>query len=169
MKFKVRQYVFSIFAATAFLCLAAIVPAKANDPETPVKNLLETAIEAGEFTYLMKALQVTGLDAELKKGEYTIFAPNDEAFKNLPPGALENFLADKEGLKRVLLYHVVKGKKMANDVTKLSEIETAQGSKAKIKVKPGKVKIDGARVIKTDLAASNGVIHVIDKVITPSN
>ena len=169
MKFKSAQSVFSILAAAAFLFITAAVPASANDPDEPTKNLLETAAEAGEFTILTKALQATGLDAELKNGEYTIFAPSDAAFKNLPPGALENFMADKESLKRILLYHVVKGKKMAAEVTKLSEIETMQGSNAKIKVKSDKVKIDGARIVKTDLAATNGVIHMIDKVMTPSN
>lgn len=171
MKFKGTRFFFSILASVAFLCIAAILPARAdnpNDPKTPTKNLLETAAEAGEFTLLKKALKETGLDKELLSGDFTIFAPNDAAFKRLQPQVLENIMADKEGLRRILLYHVVEGKKTAADVTKLTEIKTMQGSKAQIKVKPDKVKIDRAQIIRTDILATNGVIHVIDKILTPT-
>lgn len=167
MKFKSTKFFFSIFAATALLCFAAIVPARANDTATPTKNLVETAAAAGDFTILAKALAATGLDAELKKGEYTVFAPTDEAFKKLPPKALENLMADKEGFRRILLYHVVKDKYTAEQVTKLGELETLQGSKLTIKVKPEKVKINRSSVVKTDVFATNGVIHAIDRLMTP--
>jgi uncharacterized surface protein with fasciclin (FAS1) repeats len=164
--------IFSIFAFAAFLFCLSLVSAKAknsDDPNKPTKNIVETASAAGNFTILQKALAETGLLETLKSGNYTVFAPNDAAFNKLPPQALEILMADKEGLKRILLYHVVEGKMMAADVAKQSELKTMQGSKAPIKVKDdGKVKIDGSRILQTDILATNGVIHVIDTVITPN-
>jgi uncharacterized surface protein with fasciclin (FAS1) repeats len=169
MKFKSTRYLFSILASVAFLCLAAAVPAKAgNDPATPTKNIIETAVEAGSFTILTKAVESAGLKETLKYGNYTVFAPTDEAFKALPPGTLDALLSDKVKLKKVLMYHVVEGRQMADEVARLSEINTAAGIKAPLKVKGDKVKIAGARIVKTDIAATNGVIHVINKVMIPS-
>ncbi len=109
-----------------------------------------------------------GLVDTLKgKGPFTVFAPTDEAFKKLPAGALDDLLADKAKLKKVLTHHVVSGRVLAADVVKLKDAKTVEGSAARVSVKGKEVHIDGAKVLKTDILASNGVIHVIDSVIMP--
>ncbi len=134
----------------------------------PAADIVDTAVSAGSFKTLVKAVQAAGLVDTLKgPGPFTVFAPTDEAFAKLPAGTLESLLANPEQLKQVLTYHVVAGKVMASDVVKLKEAKTVQGSAAKIKVSGGEVMIDNARVIKTDIACDNGVIHVIDTVILP--
>jgi uncharacterized surface protein with fasciclin (FAS1) repeats len=132
------------------------------------KDIVDTAVAAGNFTTLAKALQEAGLVETLKgAGPFTVFAPTDEAFKKIPAEKLEAVLKDKEMLKKILLYHVVAGKVMAKDVVGMKSAKTAQGSSIKIASKDGKVMINKANVIKTDIMASNGVIHVIDSVIMP--
>ncbi|HMW01261.1 MAG TPA: fasciclin domain-containing protein [Acidobacteriota bacterium] len=132
------------------------------------KDIVDTAVAAGSFTTLAKALQAAGLIETLKgKGPFTVFAPTDEAFAKLPPGTVEGLLKDTEKLKKVLLYHVVAGNVMAKDVVKLKEAKTVEGSSAKITITDGKVMIDNAHVVTTDIKTSNGVIHVIDSVILP--
>ncbi len=134
----------------------------------PAADIVDTAVSAGSFTTLVKAVQAAGLVDTLKgPGPFTVFAPTDEAFAKLPAGTIESLLANPEQLKKVLTYHVVAGKVMASDVVKLKEARTVQGSSAKIKVSGGAVMIDNARVIKTDIECDNGVIHVIDTVILP--
>jgi uncharacterized surface protein with fasciclin (FAS1) repeats len=131
-------------------------------------DIVETAISAGSFTTLATALTEAGLIETLQgKGPFTVFAPTDEAFAKLPEGTVESLLKDKEGLKNILLYHVVSGKVMASDVVKLNSAETIQGSTVKIKVVDGKVMVNDAQVISADVNASNGVIHIIDTVILP--
>jgi uncharacterized surface protein with fasciclin (FAS1) repeats len=131
-------------------------------------DVVDTAVAAGNFTTLAKALTEAGLVETLKgKGPFTVFAPTDEAFAKLPAGTLEALLKDKAKLTAVLTYHVVAGKVMAADVVKLSEAKTVQGQNVKIGTAGG-VMIDDANVVKTDIMASNGVIHVIDKVILPN-
>jgi uncharacterized surface protein with fasciclin (FAS1) repeats len=103
------------------------------------------------------------------KGPFTVFAPTDEAFAKLPAGTVESLLANPDKLRQVLTYHVVAGKVTAADVVKLSRAKTVQGQEAVIKVSGGRVKIDNANVVKTDIMTSNGVIHVIDSVILPRN
>jgi len=134
-----------------------------------VKNdIVQTAINAGNFTTLATALKEAGLVDALKgKGPFTVFAPTDEAFKNLPKGALDNLLKDKEALKNVLLYHVVSGNVSSKDVVKLDKATTLNGSDLKIMTKNGKVMINDADVIGAAVEASNGIIHVIDKVLLP--
>jgi uncharacterized surface protein with fasciclin (FAS1) repeats len=132
------------------------------------KDIVDTAVAAGSFNTLVKAVQAAGLVDTLKSaGPFTVFAPTDEAFAKLPPGALDSLIANPGKLKAVLTYHVVASKVMAADVVKIKEARTVQGSSAKVKAKGGKVMIDGANVVKTDIACSNGVIHVIDSVILP--
>jgi len=134
------------------------------------KDVVDTAVGAGSFKTLVAAVKAAGLVETLKgKGPFTVFAPTDEAFAKLPEGTLESLLKpeNKEKLTAILTYHVVPGKVMAADVVKLREAKTVQGSKAKIKVADGKVQIDNANVVKTDVACTNGVIHVIDAVILP--
>jgi uncharacterized surface protein with fasciclin (FAS1) repeats len=145
--------------------------AGAPDHHGEMKNIVETAAGAGSFTTLVKALQAAELVGALEgAGPFTVFAPTDEAFAKLPAGALEDLLKseNKEKLKSVLLYHVVPGKVTAADVMKLDsrEVKTLEGSAFKVKTKGG-VMVDRARVVKTDVMAANGVIHVIDTVIMP--
>jgi uncharacterized surface protein with fasciclin (FAS1) repeats len=132
------------------------------------KDIVDTAIAAGQFNTLVKAVQAAGLVDTLKsEGPFTVFAPTDAAFAKLPAGTLESLLANPDKLKAVLTYHVVSGKVMAADVVKMKSAKTVQGSMAKISVMGDKVMIDKAHVIKADIPASNGVIHVIDSVILP--
>jgi uncharacterized surface protein with fasciclin (FAS1) repeats len=134
-----------------------------------MKDILETAAAAGTFKSLGVAIEAAGLVKILKEpGPFTVFAPTDEAFAKLPPGTVEGLLKDKAKLAAVLTYHVVSGKVMAADVVKLSEVTTVQGKTVRIS-SGGGVKVNDANVIKTDILASNGVIHVIDSVITPQN
>jgi len=132
------------------------------------KDIVDTAVAAGNFTTLAKALQEAGLVETLKgAGPFTVFAPTDAAFSKVPAEKLNALLADKEALKKVLLYHVVSGKVMAKDVVGMKSAKTVAGASSKITVKDGKVMIDKANVTKTDIMASNGVIHVIDSVLMP--
>jgi uncharacterized surface protein with fasciclin (FAS1) repeats len=134
-----------------------------------MKDILETAAAAGTFKSLGVAIEAAGLVKTLKEpGPFTVFAPTDEAFAKLPPGTVEGLLQDKVKLAAVLTYHVVPGKVMAADVVKLSEAATVQGKTVRISSGAG-VKVNDANVIETDILASNGVIHVIDAVITPQN
>lgn len=136
--------------------------------EAPAKDIVDVAVAAGSFETLVTAVKAAGLVETLKSpGPFTVFAPTDEAFAALPAGTLDALLKDKEKLKQVLLYHVVPGKVMAADVVKLKGAKTAEGAEAKVSVQGDVVKIDDAKVVKTDIATSNGVIHVIDKVILP--
>ena len=131
-------------------------------------DIVQTAISAGNFTTLATALTEAGLVDALKgEGPFTVFAPTDEAFKNLPKGALDNLLKDKEALKNVLLYHVVSGNVSSAQVVDLDKATTLNGSDLKIKTENGKVMINDADVIGADVEASNGIIHVIDKVLLP--
>jgi uncharacterized surface protein with fasciclin (FAS1) repeats len=136
--------------------------------EAADKDIVDTAVSAGGFTTLAKALEAAGLVETLKgPGPFTVFAPTDEAFAKLPAGTLDALLADKAKLTKVLTYHVVPGKVMAADVVKLKSATTVQGQDVRISTQPG-VKVDSANVTKTDVVASNGVIHVIDAVILPN-
>ena len=133
-----------------------------------MKNLVQTAIEAGNFKTLVKAVQEAGLvDTLSSDGPFTIFAPTDEAFSKLPAGTLENILQDKEMLTNILTYHVVPNKVMASDVINIKNADTVNGKQLSIDTSKG-VKIDKANVIKTDIECTNGVIHVIDEVLIPS-
>ena len=133
-------------------------------------NIVETATQAGTFKMLTTAVQAAGLVETLSgKGPFTVFAPTDAAFAKLPKGTVEGLLADKAKLTSVLTYHVVSGKVMSKDI-KSGPVKTVQGQNANIKVSgffTKSVMIDNARVIKPDIVADNGVIHVIDSVIMP--
>ena len=132
------------------------------------KDIVDTAVGAGSFNTLVTAVKAAGLVETLKgAGPFTVFAPTDEAFAKVPKATLAALLADKEALKKVLLYHVVAGNVTAKDVVGIKEAKTVQGSSAKVTVKGGKVMIDNANVVKTDILCTNGVIHVIDSVILP--
>ena len=134
----------------------------------PTMNIVETAVNAGSFNTLVAAVKAAGLVETLSgTGPFTVFAPTDEAFAQIPEDQLNALLADKEALTAVLTYHVVAGKVMAADVVKLSTAETVNGQSVDIEVMDGKVMIDGAEVVSADIQTTNGVIHVINKVILP--
>jgi uncharacterized surface protein with fasciclin (FAS1) repeats len=133
----------------------------------PMKDIVDTAVAAGNFNTLAAALQAAGLDETLKgPGPFTVFAPTDQAFAKLPAGTLEALLKDKAKLTTILTYHVVPGRLMAADVVKLTQAKTVEGQNLQISTKGG-VKVDAANVTTTDIVASNGIIHVIDAVISP--
>ncbi|MGA2595827.1 MAG: fasciclin domain-containing protein [Bryobacteraceae bacterium] len=132
-------------------------------------DIVDTAV-AAKFNTLVAAVKAAGLVDTLKgPGPYTVFAPTDEAFAKLPAGTLESLLKpeNKDKLRSILLYHVVPGRVMAQDVVTLNSAKTAEGEDLTIKVINGGVMVDNARVIKTDIPTSNGVIHVIDTVLIP--
>jgi uncharacterized surface protein with fasciclin (FAS1) repeats len=134
------------------------------------KDIVDTAVAAGSFNTLAQALKAAGLVDTLKgAGPFTVFAPTDDAFAKLPAGTLENLLKpeNKAKLQAVLTYHVVPGKVMAADVATKKSARTVEGSDIRISVRDGSVHVNDATVLKTDIAASNGVIHVIDSVILP--
>ncbi|NMC55430.1 MAG: fasciclin domain-containing protein [Chloroflexi bacterium] len=178
---------FSLFSVlmVAALVLAACAPAATPMPEpTPVpptqapeptavpteapKTIVDIAVEDGRFTTLVAAVQAAGLAETLSgEGPFTVFAPTDDAFAKLPEGTVEALLADIPALSEILLYHVVPGAVMAEQVVELKSAETAAGIDVRIKVMDGKVFINEAEVLITDIEASNGVIHVIDSVILP--
>jgi len=131
-------------------------------------DIVETAVAAGNFTTLARALEAAGLVETLKgAGPFTVFAPTDAAFAALPAGTLDRLLANKEELTRVLTYHVVAGKVTSADVAKLTEATTVEGSNLRIKVEGGRVMINDATVTTADVMATNGVIHVVDRVLIP--
>ncbi len=131
------------------------------------KDIVDTAISAGNFNTLVTAVKQAGLVETLKgEGPFTVFAPTDEAFAKIPAETLNALLADKAALTKVLTYHVVAGKVMASDVVQLASAETVQGQSVRINSANG-VMVDNANVIMTDIETSNGVIHVIDSVILP--
>jgi uncharacterized surface protein with fasciclin (FAS1) repeats len=134
------------------------------------KDIVDTAVGAGSFKTLATALKAAGLVDTLKgKGPFTVFAPTDEAFAKLPQGTVEDLLKpeNKQKLIDILTYHVVPGKVTAADVTKLSSAKTVNGKEVSVKTADGKVMVGNANVVKTDIEANNGVIHVIDTVLLP--
>ncbi len=155
----------ALACAAAIMMMGFAAPAKAQD-----KDIVDTAVAAGSFKTLAKALTEAGLIDTLKSaGPFTVFAPTDEAFAKVPKAQLEALLKDKEALVKVLTYHVVKGKVPASEVVKLNgkAVGTVEGSTVKVKVAGGKVMVNNANVVKTDIMTSNGIIHVIDTVILP--
>lgn len=151
--------------AGALLGMAAYLPAHASE-----KDIVATATGAGDFKTLTAALKAADLVSTLQgKGPFTVFAPTDAAFAKLPAGTVENLLKpeNKQQLVDILTYHVVPGQVMAADVVKLDEAKTVNGKVIDIEVKGSAVMVNEANVTSTDIAASNGVIHVIDQVILP--
>ena len=174
-----RNVVFPLMAVVALVlgaCAAPATPAPSQAPEptaapTPMpapKTIVDIAVEDGRFTTLVAALQAAGLAETLAgEGPFTVFAPTDDAFAALPEGTVEALLADIPQLTSILLYHVVSGKVMAADVVSLESAETLQGQSVAISTEMDQVMINEAKVIITDIEASNGVIHVIDAVLLP--
>jgi uncharacterized surface protein with fasciclin (FAS1) repeats len=156
--------------AIGTLSMLAAFAAPLTPSAAPAQDIVDTAVAAGSFKTLAAALQAAGLVDTLKgTGPFTVFAPTDEAFAKLPKGTVESLLKpeNKAKLVRLLTYHVVAGKVMAADVIKVTSAKAVSGDTITVKVASGGVTVDNAKVIKTDIAASNGVIHVIDSVIMP--
>jgi uncharacterized surface protein with fasciclin (FAS1) repeats len=154
--------------AAAFMAspLAAQMPGH-DMVKKPEMNIVETAVAAGSFNTLVAAVKAAGLvDVLSGEGPFTVFAPTDEAFAKLPDGTVEALLQDTEKLTAILTYHVVAGKVMSSDVAGLTSATTVQGGDLSIDTSYG-VKINDAKVVKADVEASNGVIHVIDTVLLP--
>jgi uncharacterized surface protein with fasciclin (FAS1) repeats len=147
---------------------SVLIP-KAETAE-PSKNIVQTATAAGQFKTLVSLVKKAGLAGALQgKGPFTVFAPTNAAFAKVPKATLAALAKDKAKLKAVLLYHVAKGKVTSGQVVKLKSVKTLQGGAVSIKVTGGKVYVGGARVITPDVMASNGVIHVINKVLIPAS
>jgi uncharacterized surface protein with fasciclin (FAS1) repeats len=166
----------AVYAAGTVIVLAALALAgcqheTSSDHQGPAKmDIVETAIAADDFNTLVAAVKAADLVETLQSdGPFTVFAPTDQAFAKLPHGTLESLLepGNRDKLRAILTYHVVGGKVLAEDVVKLHSAQTVQGQSVDIRVSHGQVMVDQARVIKTDILCSNGVIHVIDSVITP--
>lgn len=159
-------------AAAAVLMFSAVSVSAQYDKSSKKKDIVDTAVAAGQFTILAKALEAAGLiDALKSNGKFTVFAPTDDAFKKLPAGTIEMLLKpeNKEKLKAVLLYHVVEGKVGAADVVKLNgqNVKTLQGGNLMVNTTTG-VMINSSTVTTADVWASNGVIHIIDTVLIPN-
>lgn len=151
------------------MVLGLVMTAHADHHEGKM-DIVDTAVSAGSFGTLVAAVKAAGLAETLKgDGPFTVFAPTDDAFAKLPEGTVENLLKPEniDQLKSILTYHVVPGKVMAADAVKLSSADTVNGKAFTISQRDGGVYVDNAKVIQTDVAASNGVIHVIDTVIIP--
>lgn len=169
MTFKTLK---STFAASALFITASLFSAQSfaehHSKKDAKKDIVDTAVAAGSFNTLATALTEAGLIETLKgEGPFTVFAPTDDAFAKIPADQLKAILADKELLTSILTYHVVAGKVKAADVVKLDSATSVQGSELAISTADG-VKVNDAKVIKTDIMTSNGVIHVIDTVLVPA-
>jgi uncharacterized surface protein with fasciclin (FAS1) repeats len=155
----------SLFRAVAAAALLGLTPMAGAGQNS---DIVDTAKSAGSFNTLVAAIEAAGLTQTLQgKGPFTVFAPTDEAFAKLPPGTVDALLNDKAKLSRILTYHVVSGEVMAKNV-KPGKVTTVEGEKINITRSASGVKINNANVIKTDVVASNGVIHVIDTVLIPN-
>ena len=155
----------------AVLLASSMLAAAAPANKTGAKDIVDTAVSAGSFTTLAKALEAADLVGTLKgAGPFTVLAPTDEAFAKLPAGTVADLLKpeNKDKLRAILTYHVIAGKVTAAQVVKLSSAKTVNGQNVQISAAGNSVKVNDAQVVKTDIKASNGVIHVIDTVLLPS-
>ena len=168
--FACLTLVIALASTTAFAGECPYSKTKMTSANAAQKDIVDTAVGAGSFETLVAAVKAAGLADTLKgDGPFTVFAPTDEAFAKLPAGTVESLVKpeNKDKLVAILTYHVVPGKVTSADVVKLSSAKTVQGSSIEIAVENGKVRIDGATVVKADVNCSNGVVHVIDSVILP--
>jgi uncharacterized surface protein with fasciclin (FAS1) repeats len=159
-----------MISLTALAALFVAGAAAGAGTHKKTKDIVDTAVAAGSFKTLVAAVQAAGLAGTLKgEGPFTVFAPTDEAFAKLPPGTLDELLKpeNRAKLTAILTYHVVPGRVMASDVAGLKSARTVNGQELTISAEGGSVTIDQAKVVKTDIVCSNGVIHVIDSVVLP--
>ena len=167
MRTRVTALVVVALAVAAVAALGGRADAAPAAAEAQ-KNIVQTAVAAGEFKTLVSLVKKAGLAKTLSgKGPFTVFAPTDAAFAKVPKPTLNALAKDKAQLKAVLLYHVAAGKVTAAKVVKLKSARTLEGRSVRIRVTGGKVFVGGARVVTPDVMASNGVIHVIDQVLLP--
>ena len=167
MKSKLHAPIWAVIS----LAFVAVVANAGHHATMAKKDIVDVAVGAGQFNTLAAALQAADLVDTLKgDGPFTVFAPTDDAFAKLPEGTVETLLKpeNRDQLVSILTYHVVPGSVYAADVVKLSSATTVNGSAVSIQVQDGSVFVDNATVVKTDIGASNGVIHVIDSVILPN-
>ena len=158
-----------VLALAVGVATATAGRATTADPKMGEKNLVQTAVAAGQFKTLASLLQKAGLARTLEgKGPFTVFAPTDAAFAKVPKATLASLAKNKAKLRAVLLYHVVKGKVTAAQAMKLHSAKTLEGKSISIRASSGKVIVGGATVVKANVLASNGVIHVINKVLIPA-
>lgn len=157
-------------AIASIVMLATVTMASASgDHHKKSKDIVDTAVADGRFTTLVTAVKAAGLVDTLKSdGPFTVFAPTDDAFAKLPKGTVEKLLGDIPALKNILLYHVVGDAVSSSQVVKLNKASTVLGQDVAIKVKNGSVMINDSKVVITDIKTSNGIIHVIDTVLIPS-
>lgn len=169
------RLIVGVMSAVALTIGLATQGANAGEAKNaaPLKNIVQTAREAGSFKTLIAALEATDLVGTLSgqgQGPFTVFAPTDEAFAKLPPGTVESLLKNPTALKNILLYHVVAGAVPASQVVGLSSAQTLNGQSVAISVVGGSVYLNGTtKVVLTDVMARNGIIHVIDAVLIPGN
>jgi len=169
---KIRS-ISTLTALAAASALAVAGPASASPqgsaaPAGAKKDIVETAVEAGQFSTLASLLKKAGLVKTLKgKGPYTVFAPTDAAFAKVPQGTLDALAQDKAKLRAVLLYHVVGRELTAAKIVKRRSVKTLNGERVRIRVRGETVRVGGARVTAADVGAANGIIHVINKVLIP--
>jgi uncharacterized surface protein with fasciclin (FAS1) repeats len=163
-----NRYIYTAVAVLAMLAFVSGATLAGSSCNNDKADIVDTAVAAGSFNTLVAAVQAAGLVETLKgDGPFTVFAPTDEAFAKLPAGTVEALLQDKAKLRAILTYHVVPGKVTAEDVVKITSAKTVAGESVKIDTSSG-VMINDATVVKADIMASNGVIHVIDTVLIPS-
>ena len=162
-----------LLAAGAAAALSVAAPANAQMyASNMAPDIVDVAASAGSFTTLVAAVQAAGLVETLKgDGPFTVFAPTDEAFAKLPAGTVESLLLpeNRDQLVAILTYHVVSGKFLASDVVGLESAETVQGQNLTVSIRDGVPMVDESKIVQTDIAARNGVIHVIDTVLLPSS
>ena len=166
-----KKKLFAAAALAALITVPACAPAYKSGETQSMKNIVQVAAENGNYNTLVAAVKAAGLVETLSgPGPFTVFAPTDAAFAKLPAGTIPALIADKEKLTAILTYHVLSGRVVAADITRMNGAEptTINGQKLDIEVRGGKVFVNQAQVTTADVAASNGVIHVIDAVLMPS-
>ena len=167
----ITKSLYAVAALAASLSLPAVASAQAHEAHGASKDIVQTAVAAGTFNTLVAAVKAAGLVETLQgKGPFTVFAPTDAAFAKLPAGTVEGLLANPQQLAKILTFHVVPGKVLAADIVKSNGAKptTVNGAKLDVVVRDGGVLVNGANVVKADVVASNGVIHVIDTVLLPA-
>ena len=163
-----KSFVTALAVALLGMTTLGAVASSASAPHKPVKNIVQTAVAAGSFKTLVSLVKQAGLAGALSgKGPLTVFAPTDAAFAKVPKATLAALAKDRSKLKAVLLYHVVSGKLPAAAVVRHRSLATLERGRLSVRTRDGSVYINGARVIKANVMASNGVIHVINQVLIP--
>jgi uncharacterized surface protein with fasciclin (FAS1) repeats len=163
-----RRAAVGVAAIAAGALASAPAGATNAEPQTRASNIVDTAVAAGNFTTLVSLVKQAGLAETLSaQGSYTVFAPTDAAFKKVPKKTLQALGEDKAMLKSVLLYHVAKGRLAAKRVVKRSSIKTLNGERVRVRVRGGNVFVNTSKVVTSDVRASNGIIHAVNRVLIP--